>query len=669
MNKKFSRITEPSMRLYFIVLVIFAIASVFFEWRLAVAEIAIVVVLFAYSRVSAVRRRREIIKYMESVSYELDKTTKEALTHFPLPTVMFRISDGEVLWSNEDFLRITGDREHVFETRLKDILPGFSAKWLLEGRNECPQLVELRGRRYRVYGSVARSENGDENGGLVCTTYWMDITELAEVKDEYENSRPVTAILMIDNYEELFKTATDAQKSAVLAQIDERINAWSSPCGGLLCKYDRDRYAFVFESRYLKEFVAEKFSLLDSVREIKGAGGIPATLSIGVGRDGADMAEDYAFATLAIEMALSRGGDQAVVKNKLGFEFYGGHSMEMERRTKVKSRVMANAFVKLISDASAVYVMGHKQADLDSVGAAVGVCCLARKLGKKAKIVVDPETTVAGQLIKNMMKAPEYADAFMTPQDAIVEIDGKSVLVIVDTNRPEQTDSPDLLSSCNKIVIIDHHRRAATHIDNATLNFHEPYASSASELVVELLQYQIDKNDILRCEAEALLAGIMLDTKNFTLRTGGSTFEAAAFLRRAGADTTEVKILLQSDLGSTIEKYSIIQNAKEYGRGTVLALRDEPVDRTVAAQAADELLNIYGISASFVVFAIDEHTTGISARSIGDLNVQMVLERLGGGGNKSTAGAQIADKTPSQVLPDLLASIDFCTSAPAEDNQ
>ncbi len=301
--------------------------------------------------------------------------------------------------------------------------------------------------------------------------------------------------------------------------------------------------------------------------------------------------------------------------------------------------------------------MGHKFADLDSVGSAVGLCCAARSLGKRARIVINMETQVSQQLIDKVLTLPEYKGAFIDPQEAILAADGETLLIIVDTNRPDQVESLPLLQSCNRVAVIDHHRRAADYIQNVALSFHEPYASSASELVTELLQYMVEQSDILRIEAEALLSGIVLDTKNFTLRTGGRTFDAAAFLRRAGADTTDVKHLLQADFKSAVAKYSIVQKAKIYKSGIAIAAAENVESRVTAAQAADELLNISGIQASFVVFPLDGKTN-ISARSLGDINVQVIVERLGGGGNKSTAGAQIPDKSLKDVVTDLLASID-----------
>jgi c-di-AMP phosphodiesterase-like protein len=384
---------------------------------------------------------------------------------------------------------------------------------------------------------------------------------------------------------------------------------------------------------------------------------MPLTLSIGIGVDGKDFAENLRFSLLAIDMALSRGGDQAVIKNMRNFEFYGGQTQEVQKRTKVKSRVMANALAQLIKDSGNVMVMGHKMSDLDSIGSAAGIVCACRKLDRKAHVVVDKETTAAGQLLDRLEKQPEYEGVIISPTDAILMADSGTLLVVTDVNRPQMVESEELLLSCNRIAVIDHHRRAAAYIDNAALNFHEPYASSASELVSELLSYMNQDVPILKVEAEAMLAGIVLDTKNFSMRTGVRTFEAAARLRNQGADPVEIKRLFQSDFESCVDKYNIVTHASMYRGGVSVALSDRTVNRTTAAQAADELLNVQGVQASFVLFPEGDETV-ISARSLGKVNVQVILEKLGGGGHLNMAGAQIKGLSPEVVLSRLYDAID-----------
>lgn len=657
-NKKLSRLLEPNLKFYFAVMLLFAVAAIPVNWQLALAEGTLTVLLYFYFRQSNQKRRQGVLQYIDSVTGSVDTASKSTLINSPLPTLVFRPDTGEIIWSNESFLQLAGVREHLFEMRLSEAVPDFQVQWLLSGKQESPERVELNNHRFRVYGSLVRSRNRTGVQSLVATTYWVETTEADHLREVYEASRPVAAILMLDNYEDLMKACEDTQRSAVLAQIDEKLQTWANAGQGILLKTDRNHYLFLFEEQYFQHFVDEKFSILDTVRAIRVAENIHPTLSIGIGKDSPSIPELYKNAKLSLEMALSRGGDQAVVRNQVDFAFYGGRTKATEKRTKVKSRVMANAFRELIADAGEVYIMGHSFADMDAVGAAAGICCAARKRGKQARIVIDREHTAAETLIARLDALPEYSGVFLTPAEAFLQMRADTLLVVVDTNRPDMVENPQLLESCNRVAVIDHHRRAATYIENAAFNFHEPYASSASELVTELLQYLVEPTDLLREEAGALLAGIVLDTKHFTQRTGGRTFEAAAFLRRSGADTAEVQRLFQGDLKDMVTKYDIIRRAEMYRSNIAVSVVEEPgVDRVAAAQAADDLLTLKGIQASFVIYAA-EGAVLMSARSLGEINVQVILEALGGGGNSTTAGARIEDTDPESVRQQLIGVLD-----------
>ena len=649
--------TAPRIGLCFAVMLAFAgVTALLGHREAAVAELAVVAVLALADVASAVRRQREANQYLKELMDSMDQATRDSTLNCPLPLVMFRPDTDEVVWSNDQFLRLTGDQERMFDTKLADLAPNFDSRWLLEGKNECPREVELGHRRYQVFGDMARPGLGREES-LLATTYWLDVTDLADTRDIYKATRPVLALLLLDNYEDAIKGQDENIRSAMLSEISQRMSRWAEEAHGFFCRLDRDRYLFLFEEQYLADYKADKFSLLDSVREVVNPAGIPATVSIGVGVDGDTFEELYRFANLAVEMALSRGGDQAVVKNRFTLEFFGGRSKEAERRTKVKSRVMASAMGELVADASCVMVMGHRTPDFDAVGAAVGVCAIARMKGVPHYIIRDNVSTPADDLYERAAKMPQYEGVFLDGQEAMLRADSRSLLVVVDTNRPEQVQNRELLDSCNKVAVIDHHRRAATYIEGADLNFHEPYASSASELVTELIGYLMEPGDLLPGEAEALMAGLMLDTKNFTMRTGGRTFEAAAMLRRAGGDTGEVRKLFQTNLDDAVAKYGLIQNAKMYRQDIAIAASGHSVGRVTAAQAADELLNIAGVGASFVLYP-EEGRVVVSGRSLSDTNVQVILEALGGGGNAGAAGAQIPGKTVEQVLDELRAALD-----------
>lgn len=655
--QKLARMLAPRIGLYFVVMLAFAgVTALLGHREAAIAELVIIGVLLVAWAVSAFRRKREADKFLKDMMDSMDQATRDSTLNCPLPLVMFRPDTDEVVWSNDRFLRLTADRERMFDTKLADLAPNFDSRWLLEGKNECPEEVELGGRRYQVFGDMARPA-ADQEDGLLATTYWLDVTDLADTRDIYKATKPVLALLLLDNYEDAIKGQDENIRSAMLSEIVQRLDEWAERSHGAFLRLDRDRYLLLFEEQYLADYKEDKFSLLDSVREVVNPAGIPATVTIGIGMDADTFDELYRFANLSVEMALSRGGDQAVIKNRFTFEFFGGRSKETERRTKVKSRVMASAMGELVADASCVIVMGHKSPDFDAVGAAVGVCAIARMKGVPHYIVRDHVTTPADDLYERVAKMPQYEGVLLDSQEAMLRADSRSLLVVVDTNRPEQVQSKELLDSCNKVAVIDHHRRAATYIEGADLNFHELYASSASELVTELIGYLMEPADLLVGEAEALMAGLMLDTKNFTMRTGGRTFEAAALLRRAGGDTGEVRKLFQTNLDDAVAKYGIIQNARMYRSDIAIAVSWKQVGRVTASKAADELLNIAGIGASFVLYPEEERVV-VCARSFSATNVQVILEALGGGGNAGAAGAQIPDKTLEQVLSELHDALD-----------
>lgn len=657
MNKNLQRLAEPGGRLYLIFLVLFAAAALFFKmYELAVAEGVIILILMIYSFFSRRRRAKQLESYIESVTYDTENAKNNTLMNFPLPIAAFRLDDSRIIWGNEMFFAMSGSSGTRLDVRVSDLVPEFNGKWLLEGKTQYPSLLTVNGRKYQIHGNIIRSEDGDDSA-FMGITYWVDMTEYDDIRMEYENSRPVACVLVIDNMDELVKNQPDRIKNDIRDAIEDKLNKWCDDNKAIIRRYERDRYLILFESRCLEQLKAEKFSIIQEVHQVESPTGIDASISLGLGVDASSLAEALQYATVAIELALSRGGDQAVIKNRLSFEFFGGRGSEVEKRTKVKSRVMANTLAELVRDSSKVLVMGHKFADLDSVGGAVGVCALARLLGVKANIVIDLNKNYSGALIEMVRRQPEYHDTFISPQEAMLRADGRTLLVVVDTNRPEQVEDADLLMACNRVAVIDHHRVAATYIHNAALGFIEPYASSAGELMTEVLQEVVDQNDILRCEAEALLAGIVLDTKSFTIRTGERTFDAAAYLRRAGADTTDVKKLLQTDMDDTVAKYKILQSAKLY-RNLAIAVPEEPQNRVVAASAADELLNISGVDASIVVAPDGNGGSFASARSIGELNVQLIMEKVGGGGNRSAAAAQFAGTDVNTAVNRIYAAID-----------
>jgi len=651
MSKKLPRFLQPNVRLYFILLILFAISTFIlggYGRILAGAQIFVVIFAAIYLHYSTRKRTKKLLDYLESMSESMDLTIRDT----PLPVLIHNTETGEVVWSNERFMSISGEEEPFFERRVTDIVPDYTWDWLLDGKNQSEEPVQIKDKLYMVYGSVVLSERE-----YVAMTYWIDVTEHTEMCNAFIDSRLVFTLLVLDNYDELVNGLSESKKSSLRSDVNEIITTWIADKDGYLCRYDRDRYFFLFEERFLDSVINDNFSVLEKVSACVGAGGVQATLSIGIGKDGGSPYENYRFASLGLEMALSRGGNQAVVRNNYGFEFYGGRPQRIERKTKVKARVMASAFGELLNDASKVLVMGHKIADLDSVGSAIGVCCIARAKNKQAYIVIDSETSVANNLVDMMKRLPEYKDVFISAQDAILQADSKTLLVVVDTSKPEKVESESLLLSCMRVAVIDHHRRASTYIENAVLNFHEPYASSAAELVTDMMQYLVERTDIMREEAEALLSGIVLDTKGFTINTGSGTFDAAAYLKRAGADAAEVKRMLQTDIDIAVARYELLREAKVYKDGIAIATSTNKHCRVSIAQAADELLGVKGVDTSFVI-AEENGTVFVSGRSIGNVNVQVILEKLGGGGSQATAGLQTKDRTVDEVLVELQKAID-----------
>ncbi len=653
MHKKIKRLLRPNLTLYIICLFLFAAASfVTRQYALASVEFGAVFLLLGGYIIHRSYRRRNLQAYIQKLS---EAAGVSMGTQTPFPVVTIRMDDEVVVYVNDAFTKLTGYSDTINEKRLDELLPGFSAQWLASGKTESPYDITIAKRRYRVYGTVLQAE--DILQTRLGVLYFSDLTELYQVRDEYIRSRPVVSIILVDNFEELTRNLTEGASAALSASLNTAITNWTESYSGLLRRLDRNRFLFLFEKRDLSRAINDKFSLLEDIHKISSPSGLAASISFGLGVDGANFEEAFNFASLAIEMALSRGGDQAVIKDRINFSFYGGRTKEFERRSKVRSRVTANSLMELIGQSSQVFIMGHKNADMDALGAAMGISCLCRKKGKPAYIVLDKENNVAKQLLKEISAVAEYKDTFVSGQEAMLLSDSRSTLVVVDTNRPDQVEYRPLLESMNSVCVIDHHRRAADYITPVVVNLHEPYASSASELATEVLEYAVEKTDVLPIEAKALLAGIYLDTKSFNIRTGERTFEAAAYLRQLGADTVEVKKLMQNDFQDTITKYQIIKSARLYREEIAISALNAGVPRVLAAQAADELLSISGITASFVLYP-DDNQIIISARSIGAANVQVILEPLGGGGNAATAGAQVQGGTVKDVLDRLVASID-----------
>ena len=477
MKKSVGRLLYPNTAWYFALMLLFtAAAALLRQYYLAGGAFFVTVIAFIISRVRFSRRKRQLMSYVQTATDSVGISV-HAGSAFPMAVI--RLPENEIIWGNPSFFTITGLSDTACYQTLESVIPGFSTSWLREGRSELPGDQIIGGRRYRIYGNYVKSED-DATTVQLATIYFADMTEMFNVRDEFLRTRPIVSIILIDNYDELTANLSDSAVSTLDAQLNDVVANWTAGLEALCRKIERNRYLVIFESKDLARLQEGRFSILEDVRHVAASSGMSATISLGIGKDGGSFAENYRFATLAIEMSLSRGGDQAVVKDRFNFTFYGGRTKETERHTRVKSRVMAGSLSELIGQSSTVYIMGHRMADLDALGSAVGLLSLCRAKGRPARIVIDLQKNACQSLIAELKASQEYADLFISGQDALVEADNRSLLIVVDTNRPEQVECRPLLESISRVAVIDHHRRAADYIEQPVLNLHEPYASSAS---------------------------------------------------------------------------------------------------------------------------------------------------------------------------------------------
>ncbi len=644
-----------SVAIWFLLLCAAATFAVGEIW-LGVAEMLLFLLLLSLSLSLKKRRDSDIREYVQRINAHLDSATKDTLANFPFPMVVAHL-DGKVSWYNRGFADIVGG-ESLFERYLNEVFEDLSWSDVLRMQEGISLSVAFCGRRYSVMGSIIKPDPKREKEYLVLL-YWLDVTEYQSLRARYAEEKTDLCIIMIDNYDDVMQATEDSRKPQLISSIDKRINDWVSEVGGVIKKTERDRYLLLFEHQRLEEFIARKFDVLDKVREIDAGNKTPATISIGIGTGGDSIADNDSYSRMALDMALGRGGDQAVIKDESQFSFYGGKTKEHEKSTRVKSRVVAYALRQLIESAGKVVIMGHHHPDVDSMGAAIGLSHAVRNRGKHVYIVCGEHNLTVENMLSQFYAEPDYETVFVTPEEAEALVDQSTTLVVVDTHRPSLTENPNLLKKAGELVVIDHHRRSTEFIENCSLVYHEPYASSSCELVSELLQYMDNKAMLTKKEAEALYAGICMDTKNFIFKTGVRTFDAAGFLRKHGVDTVAVKQMFQYDLEHYSSRAQIVKSAEFVADAVAIAICEEQIDdlEVIVSQAADELLNIAGISASFVLAVYGDEIL-ISGRSLGEINVQVILEKLGGGGHMTVAGAQLHGVDMAKARHMLVAEIE-----------
>jgi len=642
---------------YLWVILLFSVVTFAFDKKLALFEFTIFSILIIFYIVNIFLRKRDVVNYLNTLTNTIDSAHKDSLFNFPLPVVILK-SDGTIVWYNEFFaslVKLDIDKSDAFDKKISSVIPEFDFELLYkEGDTAVSYNFKLEEKYYHVFGNITKIENSNET----CTVlYWDDRTDDELLKIKYNEEKFVSSVVVIDNYDDIIQDTPSNDRPMLIATVDEILGEVANSVNGILKKQEKDRYFFYFDNKTLEGFIENNFDFIKNIKDIKIGNKFPLTLSIGIGCDGENMSQNDIFSFVALDMALGRGGDQVVIKNNEKYEFFGGKSKEVEKRTRVKARIVSFALKELIEESENVIIMGHKNADVDVFGSALGLYRACVTLNKEVKLLMQTYNSSVKNLIELLDE--EYSELIINGAYASEIITKKTLVIVVDTHTRSLLESPELLERTNRIVVIDHHRRAADFIDNAVLTYHEPYASSASELICEMLQY-IDNNiEIKRVEADALYAGIYIDTKNFTFKTGVRTFEAASYLKKIGVDTGYIKKLFQEKLDTVTKKLRIIENAFYYNDNIVIATceKNDENMHTIVAQAADELLNIKDVLCSFVVCQFDENVI-ISARSFGDINVQVILEKLEGGGHMTMAGTTLKDIKVSEVIEMLKDVLD-----------
>lgn len=627
-----------------------------------------IVLYFIIVLVSGRRNRPLLINELVNFATQYGTVQKQLLNDFEIPYALLDYNS-RFLWMNEKFTEITGKEKNyhksvttVFPSLTKDILQKSEA---LESIN-----VMLDDRNYRIsmkriyFDSVTKDSSIvaiNDNDEYLTAIYLFDETELNRYIKENEEQKLVAGLVYIDNYEEALDSIEDVKRSLLIALVDRKVNKYFTEIDALVRKIEKDKYFVVFKYKYLEQLSADKFKLIEDVKSIKVGNEMAITLSIGVGAGGVSYTQNYEYARMGIDLALGRGGDQVVVKEGEEVTYYGGKAKQVERNTRVKARVKAHALREIIESREHVVIMGHAISDVDSLGAAIGVYCAARVLGKKAQIVLNEVTTSLRPLVECFTEEKGYpADLFIKNEEALLITNKNTLVMVVDTNRPSYTECPELLKRTDTICVFDHHRQNSEVIENPVLSYIEPYASSACEMIAEVLQYFSENIKLEPSEADCIYAGILIDTNNFMTKTGVRTFEAAAYLRRAGAEVTRVRKMLRNDMAAYKARAEAVRHAEVY-RGS-FAISVCPADNIesptiVGAQAANELLNIVGIKASFVLTEY-QGKIYISSRSIDEINVQLIMERVGGGGHLNVAGAQLTNCTIQEAKRIIQDTID-----------
>ncbi|MBQ8868450.1 MAG: DHH family phosphoesterase [Oscillospiraceae bacterium] len=627
----------------FLLALAFSAVSAFFNLQITVIELLVTLIFLITLLIFWSVLKKEAFSLFAELENKLSPESKESLENIPMPICLLG-GDGEIVWYNSIFsLEVLGGENHLGKK--------FYEQFLCAEKDK--NSLIFRDKKFTAFESELK---GAKQGFKLL--YLVDDTALKSDSEKFHAKKPSVIQIAIDNYDELLSGVDGSQKNFVTSRIEAILEkVFVAEANGILRKTEKDRFVAVIENKKLEELIRDKFSFLDRIRKSISSGHIYATLSIGIGKDSDDLLSSDLMARQALDMALGRGGDQVAVKSAHGYEFFGGLSKGVEKRAKVRSRMIASALCELIGECDNVVIMGHKMADFDCLGAAVGLYKAVSSLSKPVHICINREANLSKELITQLEKGG-YSGVLISPEQSKDAVGANTLLIVVDTHNPEITECPELLSKAGQVVVIDHHRKMVNHIDKAVIFYHEPSASSTCEMVTELIQYFNDGTSISRLEAEALLSGIMLDTKNFIIKSGVRTFEAAAYLRRSGADLVRVNGWFASSIETYHQKAKLISSC-EIINGCAISYQDEFTQELLLAvpQTADELMHIKEVSASFVMYRRDG-VVSISARSFGDVNVQLIMEKMGGGGHLTMAGAQIKAESCLEVKEKLIGAID-----------
>ena len=656
-NRKLFDNLVSRTKIYLVIIFILLFILSYLKTSMIIPSIIFYLIILGYTYLANNKRRSEISEQLQDLTLNVDSAAKSSLINSPFPLLILEM-DGNIVWRSSRFITEFAniDIKNYISDLVIDIKDEIEKE---QKRKTIIKNIEIGKKQYKVQVEFAKSKRNERKkiDEYLLILYFIDETEKYELQKENENKKTAVGIIMVDNYEEVMQRIDTEEKTQLMARVESTLYDWVNETNGILVKEDRDTYVYVFEQRYLEQLKEGKFAILDTIKDLVRKDKIQLTLSIAISNEGQTDKEVYKSATAAMDVILGRGGDQAVIRENGKYQFFGGKLEEVEKRTKVKARIVAHALEELMKECENVIIMGHANPDIDAMGSALGIYRVAASLNKEAYIVTNSESASLKTFIENIKD--DYKDVLIDKEEALQKITAETLLVVVDTHKKSYVESPELLDKTNKIVVIDHHRRGTDFIEQSILTFQEVYASSAAELVTELIQYTQNEIKLSTVEAEALYAGIMMDTKNFTFKTGVRTFEAAAYLRRCGVDIIKVKKWFQSDLESYNKISEIVRKAEIIHDTIAISLYEvqEKDTSLICAKAADELLTIGNITASFVL-GIMEDKICISGRSIGDINVQVILEKLGGGGHITLAGAQLENKTIEEAKQELMEKIE-----------